>query len=102
MGVGIAEPSEVDLGDSPVAKPIPRPRWTVGRLATDLAIVAMAVPMGLGTLAPPVRGSCGMTTENLVFFAGLSYFAARASWVALVALNDAGERWLQALERSRR
>ena len=71
-------------------------RWTIGRVANDLAIVAIAVPIVLRALAPPIRGECGTTLDNFALMAGLSFLAARLAWIPLKALNDASERWLVA------
>ena len=73
-------------------------RWSPGRLATGMAIVAVCVPMALDRLAPPVRGECGTTLTNLAFVIGLGYLGARLAWLPLKASNDATERWLAARE----
>jgi hypothetical protein len=69
-------------------------RWSIGRLATNLAIVAIAVPLGLRALAPPGRGECGTTLDNFALMAGLWFLAAKLTWIPLKALNNAAERWL--------
>ena len=63
MGSFASEPPEVDLVDPPVAKRPGERRWTLGRITTDLAIVAVAVPIGLDFLVPPPRAGCGMTPQ---------------------------------------
>jgi hypothetical protein len=69
-------------------------RWTIGRVATDLAIIMVAVPYGLNLLAPSPRGGCGMTPEFYASSLGLLILGIRPTWLALKALNDAAERWL--------
>ncbi len=71
-------------------------RWTVGRVATDLAIIMVAVPIALLDLAAPRRrAACAMTDEfDRRPALGLLILTVRASWSILKALNDAAERWL--------
>ena len=90
---------EVELGDVPLAKPPRGRRWTVGRVTTALAIILIAVPLGLNILEPQVRGpgSCGSTTDNFALGLGLFLLAVRPTWFFLKTLNNAGERALAAL-----
>jgi hypothetical protein len=93
-------PPEVQLGDPPVDKGLRRRhRWTIGRVTTALAIILIAIPIGLSVLDPPVRGpgTCGSTPDNFALAVGLFLLAARPSWLLLKALNDAGERAFTAL-----
>jgi hypothetical protein len=73
-------------------------RWSLGRLATDLAVVAVGVPIAIDWLVPPARGECGTTLLNLIWAAGLIVLGARLAWLPLKALNDASDRWLAARE----
>jgi hypothetical protein len=68
--------------------------WTTGRFATDLAIVMIAVPLGLKAIAPETwfPGSCGDTPENNSLMFGSLVLAASNIGTALKALNDAGKR----------
>ena len=70
-------------------------RWTIDRVATDLAIILVAVPSALELLAPTPRGYCAMTDEFYACSLGLAILGVRAGGIALKALNDAGERWLR-------
>ena len=86
---------EAELGDPPVGKGLrARYRWTVGRIATLLAMILIAVPIGIDVLEPQVRGpgACGNTPENFALVLGLFLIAARTSWFLLKSLNDAFER----------
>jgi len=88
---------EVELGDPPVAKPAGRARWTIGRVITDLAIVMVAVPVGLALLVPRFSGpgACGNTPENFSAVLGFWILVVRGCWsFILKPLNDAAERWL--------
>ena len=69
------------------------PRWTIGRVAVDLAILLVAVPIALDWLSPRPRGLC-QTDESSVVALGLLILGTRPAWLALKWLNDAGERWL--------
>jgi hypothetical protein len=75
------EPPEVELGDPPVAEADRRARWTFGRVATDLAIIAFAVPFVMDTLEPAPRGECGTTFYNLAKWAGFWFLIARLFWL---------------------
>jgi hypothetical protein len=94
-------PLDLEFGDPTVAKRPRRPRWTIGRVANDLAIVMIVVPIGLNLLEPQVRGSgsCGNTLDNFVMVLGLFFFAAKGLWIVLKALNDAAERGLTTMTK---
>ncbi len=94
MSPTTAERPEVELGDPPAARTPRRPRWTVGRVVTDIAIVAVAVPFALNWIVPRAPEFCAMTTGYYVFSLGATCLGARAAWLVLKALNDAAERWL--------
>jgi hypothetical protein len=71
------------------------PQWTLKRVATDLAIILVAVPVALDWLVPKPRGGCGMTPEFFAESLGLAILGVRTTWLALKWLNDPGERWLE-------
>ena len=71
------------------------PNGTVGRIAVDLAIILVAVPVAMDGLAPMPRGGCGMTPEFHAEALGLAILGVRTTWLAAKWLNDAGERWLE-------
>ena len=102
MATRFAASAEAERGDTMVVVGPDRDRWTVGRIATDLAMVMVAVPFGLDWHAPKPRGKCGMTTDLAVFSMGLAILAIRASWISLKFVNDAGERNLEAFNRDER
>src|SRR3954470_17072473 len=87
MGSFASEPPEVELGDRPVAKDPRRHRWTLDRLATDLAIVAVAVPIGLDLLVPPPRSGCGMTPQFYALTFGATYIYMRLMAAAIAAVR---------------
>ena len=99
MATRFAASAGAERDDTMVVVGPGRDRWTVGRIATDLAMVMVAVPSGLDWLAPRPRGGCGMTTDLAVFAMGLAILAIRASWIALKIANDAGERIIEAFNR---
>ncbi len=71
------------------------PEWTIGRVATDLAIILVAVPVVLDWLAPQPRGGCGMTPEFNAEALGLAILGVRSTWLGSKWLNDAGVRCLE-------
>jgi hypothetical protein len=87
MGSIDREPPEVELGDPPVAKDPCRRRWTTGRVATDLAIVAVAVPIGLDLLVPPPRSGCGMTPQFYALTLGSTFIYVRLMAVAITTVR---------------
>jgi len=88
---------EVELGDVPVAKGS-RSGWSIGRVTTTLAIVLVAVPVGLNAWEPSRDGlgDCGNSPEGVSLIVGLFLLAVRPTWIVLKALNNAGERALTA------
>jgi hypothetical protein len=88
------ESPEVGLGDPGVAKPRGRTRWTIGRVATDLAIILVAVPLIVGALDSAPGGGCGMTGADILLPIGLLFLGIRGAWLFGKVINDAGERWL--------
>ena len=101
MGTRFAERPEVELGDLPAAGTIATRRWTIGRIMTDLAIVLVAVPVGLRWIVPLPRGGCAMTTDFHVFSLGLTILAGRALLLVPRAFNGVDERFLAGRPPSR-
>jgi len=71
-----------------------RPRWTIARVATDLAIIMIVVPSVIDYLSPMPRGFCGMTEGFMALSMGMAILGLRGFWIVLKFLNDAGERLL--------
>ena len=76
------------------AKTIGRPPWTIGRVLTDLAIIMVAVPLGLNFLVPQphIPGGCATGIDIASLTLGLIYLAGIGGLKILKALNDACER----------
>lgn len=68
-------------------------RWSLGRLATGMAVVAVCVPIAIDWLVPPASGLCDAT---LAWSLGLIYLGARLAWLPWKVLNDTTERCLAA------
>jgi hypothetical protein len=75
-------------------------RSTIGRVATDLAIILIAVPSAVDFLAPMPRGYCAMTEEFYAFSLGLTILGVQAFLLALRAMSGA-EAWLAHQTESR-
>jgi hypothetical protein len=75
-------------------------RWTVGRVANDLAIIMVAVPLGVYS----VKGvtNCGSDLLALSLMVGLIYLGPKLAWKILKPLNDAFERHLTARDEAAR
>jgi hypothetical protein len=96
----------IDFDDRIQVK-LPRPKgWTVGRVLNDMAIIMIVVPIGVALIASrdrlPTAPSCGNTTENYCFAAGLTFFAVKFAWKILKRLNDAAERSLARIDEAAR
>jgi hypothetical protein len=91
-------PTEVEPGDPPIAKRAGRPRWTIGRFVTDLAIIMVAVPLAVDFLAPRPKGSCATDEWTGSLLLGMILLGLRAAWPILFGLNHATERWLDRRE----
>ena len=79
--------------NSPKGRPSGLP-WTLRRLTTDLALIAVAVGAGLKNLAPEIRIpilSCGDTPENNAIVLGLVVLVLANIGEPLMVLNDLGE-----------
>jgi hypothetical protein len=68
--------------------------WTFSRVATDLAIILVAVPSALEWLVPTPRVGCVVRPVSLVASIGLLILSFRVSWLVLKPINDAFERQL--------
>ncbi len=76
------------------------PSWTLRRLTTDMALIAVAVGAGLQMLVTELRipgRSCGDTPENNAIVLGLIVLFLTNVGEPLMALNDLGNRALERL-----
>jgi hypothetical protein len=82
----------IDFEDRIQAKRQSPARWTVGRLLNDVAIIMVAVPLGIYS----VKGvtNCGSDLFALSLMLGLCYLGPKLAWKILKPLNDRIDRYL--------